>query len=123
MENSDKLEEILRRLEELLDNVSEIKMMLSRTSNVVSTSALPREALTRPMKSERINVVSLERLTESQLAILNEIRSLNTEVTAQDIQKRLGYRSRATVSHNLNDLYKLGLINKRRGKKAFYSIN
>ncbi len=121
--HNNKLSEILRQLEQLQNNISEIKMMLSQTRNTVSTAAFSREPLIRSIQPERITEAPLERLTESQLAILNEVKSSNNEVTALDIQKRLGYRSRATVSHNLNDLFKLGLLSKRRGRKARYSID
>jgi len=109
--------EILRRLGRVEEIVTEIKNMLMQSTNIVSTSTLSREDI----RTEQTNVFPTERLTESQLAILNEVRSSKVEVAAQDIQDRLGYRSRATVSHNLNDLFKLGLVNKRRGKKALYS--
>lgn len=114
--------EILYRLERLEKTVKDIRTMLTRTSDVVSTSAFSRGDQEGRVQSEQIRLVPIEKLTESQLAILNEVKSSKTEVTAQDIQERLGYRSRATVSHNLNDLFKLGLLNKRRGRKAFYSV-
>jgi len=115
--------EILRRLARLEKAVVEIKTMLARPTNIVSTSALSRSDHGGSVQPEQTHLIPTEQLTESQLAILNEVRSSKAEITAQDIQDRLGYRSRATVSHNLNDLFKLGLLNKKRGKKAFYSTD
>jgi len=115
--------EILHRLGRLERAVVEIKTMLTRPANMVSTSEVSRNSDGGNMKTDSIHLISTEQLTESQLAILNEVRSSKDEITAEDIQDRLGYRSRATVSHNLNDLFKLGLLNKRRGKKALYSID
>jgi DNA-binding CsgD family transcriptional regulator len=115
--------EILYRLGRLEKAVIEIKTMLTRPTNMVSTSEVPRNGHGGNMKADSVQLISTEQLTESQLAILNEVRSSKVGITAEDIQDRLGYRSRATVSHNLNDLFKLGLLNKKRGKNALYSID
>jgi Fic family protein len=115
MENE--MREMLLILEKLASDITEIKAYLAPPRKVS-----PASATEFPIETDRqtSDANGIDQLTTVQLSILQKVRLSPDGTTAEELREQLGYRSRATVSHNLNDLVRLGFLSKRKGEKTYY---
>lgn len=120
MEKNNEIVEVLRALKRIEDSIKELQLAIVQQPRPVFTSSVPTaQHLRDTLPTHRSNNPTSQ-LTKAQLAILETVRASPQGVTAQEVQETLGLRSRATVSHNLNDLVRLGLASKQKGKRTTY---